>query len=49
VHAVFGGFDLAPSTTYVVTIRVDGTPSNGTRPAGTEFDTATLQVTTAAG
>ncbi len=45
-HPVFGGYDLEPATTYVVSITVRGTPSDGTRTAGSGSASTSFEVTT---
>ncbi len=45
-HPVFGGYNLEPGTTYVVSVTVRGTPSTGTRTGGSGSDSASFEVTT---
>ena len=45
-HPVFGGYNLEPATTYVVSITVRGTPSDGTRTAGSGSASTSFEVTT---
>lgn len=45
-HSSFPGFNLEPGTTYIVTVRVRGTASDGTRTAGTGTAQTSFEVTT---
>ena len=42
-----GGIPLQPGTTYIVSITVEGQPTNGSLPTGVGQDSASLVITTA--